>query len=158
MAYLDITVPVRWSDLDGYQHVNNTSFLRLLEEARIRAFWRPSATEQELGAQAYPTALEEFAPGGPYMTFVASNRIEYLRQLDFRREGVIVRLWISKIGTASLDIDYQILAKNALDEPYAKARTVLVIIDTATGRPSRISEHVREVAEQYSGERLEFRE
>ena len=35
-ATLDI--PVRWGDLDAFNHVNNTVFLRYLEEARIQFF------------------------------------------------------------------------------------------------------------------------
>ena len=53
MTHFDITVPVRWSDVDGYGHVNNATMLRLLEEARIRAFWMPSDEQQALGAFAF---------------------------------------------------------------------------------------------------------
>ncbi len=35
---LSIDIPVRWGDLDAFNHVNNTVFLRYLEEARIRLF------------------------------------------------------------------------------------------------------------------------
>jgi acyl-CoA thioester hydrolase len=38
---LDIPVPVRWTDLDAYGHVNNAAMVRLLEEARIAAFCTP---------------------------------------------------------------------------------------------------------------------
>ena len=31
-------VPLRWSDMDAYGHVNNVQFLRLLEDARVIAF------------------------------------------------------------------------------------------------------------------------
>ena len=36
-----LTVPIglRWSDFDAYAHVNNAEMFRLLEEARIQAFW-----------------------------------------------------------------------------------------------------------------------
>ncbi|OUE16058.1 putative ABC transporter ATP-binding protein [Clavibacter michiganensis subsp. michiganensis] len=35
-----VPVHLRWADLDAYDHVNNVEVLRLLEEARVRAFWR----------------------------------------------------------------------------------------------------------------------
>ena len=41
MARLHIPIPLRWGDLDAYGHINNVEMLRLLEEARIQAFWRP---------------------------------------------------------------------------------------------------------------------
>lgn len=33
-----LDVPVRWGDMDAFNHVNNTVFLRFIEEARIRFF------------------------------------------------------------------------------------------------------------------------
>ncbi|MGL5850524.1 MAG: acyl-CoA thioesterase, partial [Phycicoccus sp.] len=30
-----VEVPLRWSDMDAYGHVNNVQFLRLLEDARV---------------------------------------------------------------------------------------------------------------------------
>ena len=41
---LHIPIQLRWGDLDAFNHVNNTSMLKLLEEARVRAFWRPGTT------------------------------------------------------------------------------------------------------------------
>lgn len=157
MSFLDIEVPLRWTDLDGYQHVNNVAFLRLLEEARISAFWEPTAHEKDLGASTYPTATAMLAPGGEFQTFVSSHRIEYLQPLPYRREGVIVRLWISKIGAASLDVDYEILAKDQLDLPYARARTVIVLVDALTGRPRRVSAELTAQLAEFADEPLAFR-
>jgi len=33
-----VDVPVRWSDMDAYGHVNNVQYLRFFEDARIEAF------------------------------------------------------------------------------------------------------------------------
>ncbi len=33
-----LDIPVRWGDLDAFDHVNNTVFLRFIEEARIQFF------------------------------------------------------------------------------------------------------------------------
>ena len=30
-----VEVPLRWSDMDAYGHVNNVQYLRLLEDARV---------------------------------------------------------------------------------------------------------------------------
>lgn len=35
---MEVDIPVRWGDLDAFNHVNNTLFLRYVEEARIRYF------------------------------------------------------------------------------------------------------------------------
>lgn len=157
VTYLDIPVPVRWSDLDGYGHVNNTAYLRLLEEARTRAFWQPSETELANGAPAYPTALPELSPGGPFNTLVAAHTIEYTRQLGYRRDGVIVRTWVSKLGGASLDLDYEILTADEPTRPYAKARTVIVIVDAANGTAVRVPEKLRTALASIKDAPLVFR-
>lgn len=50
MTRLFVPVQLRWSDLDAYGHVNNVEMFRILEEARITAFW------------AHP---EDIEPGDP---------------------------------------------------------------------------------------------
>ena len=158
MAHLDLTIPIRWSDLDGYQHVNNTAYLRLLEEARIQALWEPTERERSLGVARHPIALGDCAPGGTLHTFVASHRIEYLRQMEYLREGVNVRLWISRIGTASVDVDYVMSARDNHERPYAKARTVVVIVDANTAQPVRIPGHMRDAFEQIMDPPVSFRQ
>ncbi|AAT89120.1 conserved hypothetical protein [Leifsonia xyli subsp. xyli str. CTCB07] len=44
---LHVPIKLRWSDLDAYGHVNNAEMLRLLEQARIEAFW---LTEDQTGS------------------------------------------------------------------------------------------------------------
>lgn len=159
-GHLDVAVPVRWSDIDGYGHVNNATMLRLLEEARIRAFWHPSPEQEALGAPVEPTALPAFAPGSGVHTVVASNRIEYLRQLGHRLDGVIVRLGISRMGGASMTLDYQVLTADDPqgERPYAIARTVLVLISAQTHETVRLDPADREALEPYRMEPLRFRD
>lgn len=160
MAHLEIAVPMRWTDLDAYGHVNNSAMLTLLEEARIRAFWGAPSEQVALGAEVAPTALPTFGAEGAAHTVVASHRIEYLRELGFRRDGVIVRLWISRLGGASLSIDYQVLTGD--DEqgrsPYAIARTVIVLVDAQHGRPVRVDQDTRARLQGATGEPLRFRD
>lgn len=81
MTRLHVPVPVRWADLDAYGHVNNVAVLRLLEEARIAAFWRhPEGSEA-----SWPTAVLDAAPGAATTTVVARQEIEYLLAIPHRR-------------------------------------------------------------------------
>ncbi|MBV7431888.1 acyl-CoA thioesterase [Dermabacteraceae bacterium P13115] len=159
MAHIDLEVALRWADLDGYRHVNNTALVRLLEEARIQAFWPVSEEEAELGAVEQPTALTTLKDSEELQTYVASHRIEYKRTLGYHREGVIVRLWISRIGGASIDVDYQVLTKDdpEAQQPYAIARSVLVQMNPATQRPQRLGQDVRDQLEPWMGSPLVFR-
>lgn len=159
MAHLDIRLPMRWSDIDGYGHVNNAAMLTLLEEARIRAFWGAPEEQIALGACVLPSALPTFEADATVHTVVASHRVEYGRELGFRRDEVIVRLWLSRIGGASLTIEYQVLTGDDPDgaAPYAIARTVIVLVDAETGRPTRIDRAHREALARWSGPALSFR-
>src|SRR5699024_8939610 len=64
----DVPVPVRWTDLDAYGHVNNAAMVRLLEEARIAAFWQPPAEQVALGAPQPPAALPVSGAGADLST------------------------------------------------------------------------------------------
>ena len=169
MAHLDMHIPLRWTDLDAYGHVNNAATVRLLEEARIEAFWRPSEEEIALGAPDRPTAIPAFGVDGPSMTFVASQRLDYVRPIPYRREGVVVRMWISRFGGASMDVDYVILPRavaqasadaatgSAVDAAYVRARTVIVLVDRKNQTPMRLPDDARAELEPWSAEPLAFR-
>lgn len=157
---LDVPVPVRWTDLDAYGHVNNAAMVRLLEEARIAAFWQPPAEQIALGAPAPAAALPVSGAGSALSTVIASQRIEYARSLEHRRDGVVVRLWLSRIGGASLSVDYLVLTRDDPDgaAPYARARTVVVLIDAERGAPVRLEAGTREMLGRFQGEPLSFRD
>src|SRR5690349_21275631 len=101
MARLRVPVQLRWSDMDAYGHVNNVELLRLLEEARIEAFWAHPAPADPLGdaappasapadREAWPTAVLDAGPGARTATLVARQEVEYLRPLGYRRTPVVV--------------------------------------------------------------------
>ena len=80
MTRLEIPVQLRWSDMDAYQHVNNVEMLRLLEEARIEAFWsHPVGPDGSRVESAFPTAVIDAGPAAEVSTLVARQEIEYLQ-------------------------------------------------------------------------------
>jgi acyl-CoA thioester hydrolase len=159
MARLEVTVQLRWSDMDAYAHVNNVEMLRLLEEARIEAFWRHPPTSDGVPVEsAWPTAVLDAGPGADLSTLVARQEIEYLRPLGYRRTPVVVEMWIGHLGSASLDVCYEVR-----DAPstgggvvYARAMTTLVLVDAA-GSPTRIGPVERAAWEPYVEEPITLR-
>lgn len=160
---LHVPVPLRWGDLDAYGHVNNVAMLRLLEEARIAAFWRhPAAGTSEGGAGAgtvvdlgVPTAVLDAGPTASTHTLVARSEIEYLLPLPYRREPAVVEMWLGHLGGASIDVCYEITGgehEGREREVFARAVTTLVLIDAATQRPRRLTEDERTVWGRYLGE------
>ena len=137
---LHVPIRLRWSDLDAYAHVNNAEMLRLLEEARIQAFWVNDETAGAAGAQG--TAVLDGRPGAATLTLIARMEIEYLAPIPYLREPIDVQLWIGKLGGASLDVCYEVYGP-AGQEPaplYARATTTIVLVDAATERPRKINE------------------
>lgn len=160
MTRLRVPVQLRWSDMDAYGHVNNVEMLRLLEEARIEAFWAHPAPAEPLGdaaptspatspapspvAETWPTAVLDAGPGAQTATLVARQEIEYLRPLGYRRTPVVVDMWIGHLGGASIDVCYEVQDEgHATGDPYARAVTTLVLVDAASGSPRRIGEAER---------------
>ena len=137
-----------WSDMDAYQHVNNVEMLRLLEEARIEAFWsHPVAPDGSRVESAFPTAVIDAGPGAEVSTLVARQEIEYLKPLGYRRTPVIVEMWLGHLGGASLDVCYEVRDAGDVGPErvtYARALTTLVLVDNATGSPRRIGPEQRE--------------
>lgn len=150
MTRLHVPVRLRWSDLDAYGHVNNVEMFRLLEEARITAFWRHP---QEQGL--WPTAVLDSGPQASSHTLVARQEIEYLRPLGFTRDPVEVQMWIGHIGGASLEVCYEVFAAEgavpgtAEAKPCARASTTIVLVDAATQAPRRITMLERAAWEPY---------
>jgi len=154
---LQVPVALRWSDMDAYGHVNNVELLRLLEEARIEAFWaHPAAAPGPAGATerpAWPTAVLDAGPGAATATLVARQEVEYLRPLGYRRTPVLVEMWIGHLGGASIDVCYEVHdgdpAATDAAGPYARAVTTLVLVDPAGGQPRRIGEVERTAWQPY---------
>ncbi len=132
MSITSTLVPLRWSDMDAYGHINNVQYLRLLEDARIDAF---EAWFGDRGSLL-----------GRVGVVVARQEIEYLHQMSFRRAPVRIAVWVSRIGGASFDLAYEIGDDaGAGDEAYARAETTLATVDLAAGQVRAIPKEDRAV-------------
>lgn len=126
-----VDVPLRWSDMDAYGHVNNVQFLRLLEDARVIGF-----------TQWFGGRFDVLANG----VIVARHEIEYLAPLEFRHAPVHIDMWVTRIAGASYDLGYEIRDPVGVgDVLYARAETTLVAYDFAAHRPRKLNEVEREV-------------
>ncbi|GAA3612664.1 thioesterase family protein [Marihabitans asiaticum] len=126
-------IPLRWSDMDAYGHVNNVQYLRLLEDARIAGF------EDWFG----PHGSESLLEGG---VIVARTEVEYLRPLVYRRAPVQIDMWVSRLGGASFDVGYELRDPAEMgDAVYMRAETTMSAYDFAGERPRRLRDSEREV-------------
>lgn len=153
MTRLHVAIPLRWSDLDAYAHVNNARMFTLLEEARIAAFWGG-------GENGAPTAVLATGPGAASITLIAGQQIEYRAQIPFHREPLDVELWIGKLGGASLQVCYEVFSPVG-HEPrtlYVRAATTIVLADRESGTPRRIGDDERVAWLPFVEDPLPFRQ
>ena len=154
MTRLHIPVPLRWSDFDAYAHVNNAEMLRILEEARIQAFWRPD----DGGVPGTSTAILDARPGAETISLIARQEIEYLAPIPYMRAPIDIELWIGRIGGASLEVCYELYSPEGVEPRvlFTKAATTIVMVRADTGRPQRISDEQREAWAPYVEEPVSF--
>lgn len=125
--------------MDSLGHVNNVQFLRLLEEARVIAF-----------AQWF--AGVETGPDGRPPLLVARAEIDYLRQLHWRKEPIVVAIWVSQLAGASFDTSYEVRSTRGDDAVvYAVGETTQVVFDMDTQRPVRVAPEHREILAAHAG-------
>lgn len=153
---LHLPIHLRWGDLDAFNHVNNVSMLTLLEEARVQVLWEPGD-----GESAPPTAVLDSSNRGGILTLVARQEIEYLLPVSYQRHPLDVQVWFGRLGGSSLDICYEVrsplqTAREGAQQVYARATTVVVKADAATGRPMRLSDAERSAWAPYVGDPLEY--
>ena len=152
---LHVPIPLRWGDLDAFNHVNNTAMLKLLEEARVRAFWIPLP-----GEVAPTTAVIDSSLSSGVLTLIARQEIEYLAPVPYQRHPLDVQMWFGKLGGSSIEVCYEVYSPVETGAGgqtlYARATTVIVKVDAATGRPVRMTAQEREAWEPYAGEPIVY--
>ena len=120
----------RWGDLDAMNHVNNATYLRYLEEARI----------QWLEAQDTPWHDDESAP------VLASATVNYRLPIGYPSR-LSIELTTTRIGHSSLTVAHRIVDAEA-GTLHCDGQVVVVWIERASGRPAPLPEGIRRAAEK----------
>ena len=122
-----VTVPIRWSDVDRYGHVNNVSLAGYLQEARI------------LATTAWSPAMRR---AGENLWVVARQDVRYVRQLHPSTQQCRVHTGLVRLGTSSITLAASVEAHG---DTILNSAAVLVCVDRATGRATPIAEETRQV-------------
>jgi acyl-CoA thioester hydrolase len=164
-------IQLRFGDIDSYGHVNNVTFLSLLETARVQLHHllpaggpgcdgdagtgggRPSGAESKVAAGS--ASLRELAGAGNY-TLVGRQEIEYLAPLQYRPEPVYIGVWVTDIGRSSFQLGYTV-AEQDQSTVYAVAATTMILASRETGRPVPLPDAYLQSLEQYRGAEVPFR-
>jgi acyl-CoA thioester hydrolase len=151
---IHVQIPLRWSDFDAYAHVNNAEMLRILEEARIQALWRPD----DGTVDAAPTAVMDVRPGADTLALIARQEIEYLAPIPYMRAPLDIEMWSGGIGGASIDVCYEIFSPIGVLPRvlYTRAATTVVMVSAETNSPTRVPADLRAAWSEYREEPVAF--
>lgn len=119
-------VPVRWGDMDAYEHVNNTIYFRYAEQCRCE--WM-----EQLGLKLSLGQAE-----GPV---IVNASCTFLIPITYP-STVEVRMYASDIGRSSVGTHYEMRVIGD-DRLYAEGSAKIVWIDIATGKSKPIPEALR---------------
>ena len=123
-----MAIPLRWSDLDAFNHVNNARYLTFIEQARIE--WLEGLDE--------PWVTEEYGP------VLAQTLLNYKLPIEYPA-SVFVELFTEKLGNSSVVIGHRIVGDD--DVLYCDGNVAAVWIDRRSGRPRPLPAGVRRAAE-----------
>lgn len=114
-------VPLRWSDMDAFGHVNHATMITLLEQARAELLFDEAARRGLSGMSAGMV--------------VARVVIDYHSPLSYDARSLRVRMGVRTVRAASFVVDYTAFAA----ETVASAETLMVPYDLEAQRPRRLT-------------------
>lgn len=123
---VEVEVNVAWGEMDAFQHVNNTVFLRWFETARIAYFQKIEM----------PTRAGGETPG----PILARATIDFKQPVTFP-DRVKVRARIDKVGTTSFTMQYQ--AESQHRGIVAEGDGVVVMFDYRKGTKVAVGDDLR---------------
>ncbi|GAA5230113.1 acyl-CoA thioesterase [Arthrobacter cryoconiti] len=147
---IQISLQVRFGDIDAYNHVNNVVYLQYLEDARVQLIHTPLEDPSSPGISFNELIGEDL------FTLVGRNEIEYLAPIAFRTDPVFVNIWVTHVGGSSFDFGYSVTDADT-SVVFARAATSMVLVSRATGRPVRLTDPQRRALETWRGDPVAFR-
>ena len=124
-AAFEMTVPVLAGDIDEQNHVNNTVYLRWVQDVAV-AHWRAIASSDAQETIGW---------------VVLRHEIDYKAPAALGDE-IVLRTWVGKATRLTFERFTEIRRKRD-PQLLSTARTLWCPINTQTGRPVRVSAEVR---------------
>jgi Predicted thioesterase len=130
-----VQVPMRWSDMDAYGHVNNVVHLQYFEMARVALFFERASLEERTGLRRG--------------TVVAAHDIRYKLPVVYSARPLDVQIWVSGVRAASFTCHYEVFDHERLA---VTGSTLLVPFDFTIDRPRRLSADERDFLARWADE------
>ena len=114
-------IPLRWGDLDAMNHLNNTLYFRLMEEARISWF---------VAHDMMVDLTNSDRADGPILAFASCD---FVKPMTYPANAVVTQT-VTRVGRTSMDLDLTIEGDEAAPVLYARGKNVLVWMDYKAGK------------------------
>ena len=124
-SHFEMSVPVVAADIDEQDHVNNTVYLRWVQDVAT-AHWRALASREAQTTIGW---------------IVLRHEIDYKAPATLRDE-IVLRTWVGKASRLTFERFTEIRRKSD-SQLLSQARTLWCPIDTKTGRPVRVPAELR---------------
>jgi acyl-CoA thioester hydrolase len=125
-AGFEMTVSVSPEDIDEQNHVNNTVYLRWVQEVAT-AHWRAIASAEARGSISW---------------VVLRHEIDYTASACLG-DDVVLRTWVGKATRLTFE-RFTEIARRSDAQLLSKARTLWCPVNVQNGRPIRVPAEVRE--------------
>ena len=134
MSGFTTPVPVRWSDIDMYQHVNHATMVTILEEARVPFLREP------FGAAITTTGM-----------LIHEVRVLYKGQLRLVDSPLQVTIWSKRVRAVDFTLGYEVRPVNADlgSKPSVIAETQLATVHIEEQRLQRLMPEQREYLQRW---------
>jgi acyl-CoA thioester hydrolase len=130
-AVFEMTMPIRWGDMDAFGHVNNTVYFRYMEQVRISWFEHMDFLGPRADGQ------------GPV---IVNASMDFLKQLHYPGD-VIGRMSVATPGRSSFDTAFELLRADEPDTLYARGAARCVWVDYAAGKSMPVPDELRAAIE-----------
>ena len=122
-------VSVRWRDLDAFNHVNNSTYLTYLEEARVQWLQRLPGSWSDEHA----------------MPVMAASTLNYRLPIEWPG-NVHIELYCARLGNSSMTVAHRIIDATDSSKLYCDGHVVMVWMDPATGKSVALPQALRDAA------------
>lgn len=125
-----VRVPVRWSDMDAFQHINHARMVTLLEEARIPWLFDDDKPTREMRNGC----------------LVADLHVKYQGQIRHDEGPLVVTMFCTRVRACDFTVGYEVRPYDAEpgSKPAVVGSTQLVSFDIDTQRPRRMPPEEKE--------------
>ena len=124
----EMTIPIRWGDMDAYGHVNNTVYFRYLETVRIE--WLRSAGAGMVQEGTGPIVVNAFC--------------NFYQQLEYPGD-ILARHYVANPGRSSFDAFVTLAKASQPDVVCAAGGSTTVWVDFQQQKSVPLPAHVAEL-------------